>query len=122
MNLVVFVYVERGASSFSLPKQGTVLIGRGLEAEVFVASDDASRRHAQLQVEGLDVTLTDLGSRNGTFVNGERIQKPRRVHPGDQILVGDAILMLERESHSVPPLRDRPSERRRPTTRRSRPS
>ena len=103
--------------------RGTVLIGRGPEAEVFVGSDDASRKHAQLDVNGLEVTITDLGSRNGTFVNGERVEAPRRVFPGDQILVGDAVLMIEREAHSVPPLPERQSERlRRTSARRSRPS
>jgi DNA-binding winged helix-turn-helix (wHTH) protein len=52
--------------------------------------DDASvsRRHALLVWDGLDVVLTDLGSKNGTFVRGVRISEPVRLEDGDEIRIG----------------------------------
>lgn len=121
VTLVVFIYTERGATSVSLPQKGTVVIGRGPEAEVFIGSDEVSRRHAQFEVSGMDVILTDLGSRLGTYVNDRLLAGPLRVTPSDQIRVGDAVLMLERNVDSIPPRRAPSSERIRPTGRRSRP-
>ena len=56
-----------------LPAQRTVTIGRAPECEVLIADAACSRRHAQLHVDDGTVTLEDLGSHNGTRVNGERV-------------------------------------------------
>lgn len=71
---------------------GRVRIGRGDEAEIRVSSRDASRVHCEIEV-GPDgrVTVTDLGSRNGTDVNGERITGPRRLQPGDLVCVAGRV-------------------------------
>jgi len=93
--LVIIVTAERGPLAVNLPPSGTLIIGRGVDADVFVASDDASRRHAQLDVAGLEVTVRDLDSRNGTFVNGEKLAGPRLLRFGDEIRVAEARLVIK---------------------------
>jgi DNA-binding winged helix-turn-helix (wHTH) protein len=73
---------------------GENLLGRTHEALVWVEDPSVSRRHAILRVERDRVTVEDCGSRNGTFVDGERVDGPRRVGPGDKIWLGQACLQL----------------------------
>ena len=51
-----------------------------------------SRRHATLRVEGETAVVEDLGSRNGTFVNGERVDDARRLREGDSVQLGATVL------------------------------
>ena len=72
-------------------------IGRGDDNVVVLTGDDyASGRHARVE-SGLDGTwVVDLGSTNGTYVNGERLEGRRRLHEGDLVQVGDTELRFER--------------------------
>ncbi|GAA4346392.1 hypothetical protein GCM10023165_30990 [Variovorax defluvii] len=69
----------------ALDKETT--IGRASGADVVIDSDQVSRMHAQITVGPAFVTIKDLGSRNGTFVNGERIDSQVLAH-GDNIRIG----------------------------------
>ncbi len=71
-----------------------LLIGRQPGADLLLAEDLVSRRHAQLTYDGRDVILEDLGSTNGTLVNGERIGRVR-LEEGDRILVGETVFTIE---------------------------
>jgi DNA-binding winged helix-turn-helix (wHTH) protein len=73
---------------------GTHFIGRDPESAVWIDSAIVSRRHARLVVDELGLTLEDLGSHNGTFVNGERLEGARRLGHGDEIRIGSAHLIL----------------------------
>lgn len=53
-----------------------------------------SRHHAELRREGERWLLRDVGSRNGTRVNGMRVLEPMEVHPGDRVALGDARYRL----------------------------
>ncbi|MEL6189273.1 MAG: sigma 54-interacting transcriptional regulator, partial [Myxococcota bacterium] len=76
----------------------TVRFGRDeTHADVLIADDRASRRHATLAPSppfGVH-RLTDDGSKNGTFLNGKRLQGPERVRDGDVLRVGDALFVYE---------------------------
>ena len=74
--------LEIGDSSIAL-SQGENIIGREL-----LGTPDASRHHARIDVEGSQIAIEDLASKNGTFVNGERIQKRTPLRDGDQIVFG----------------------------------
>ncbi len=75
-----------------LPLRGTVVIGRAPECEIQLSDVASSRRHAALaSVDGV-VTVRDLGSQNGTLVNGERIHGPRVLVSGDAVAIGDTTL------------------------------
>ncbi len=64
-------------------------IGRAVENEIVVSSKRVSREHACVRREGWRAILADLGSANGTFLNGERLSEPMQLRDGDQIKVGD---------------------------------
>jgi pSer/pThr/pTyr-binding forkhead associated (FHA) protein len=67
------------------------LIGRSEECQLRPHSDLISRQHCQITIEGDKVTAADKGSRNGTFVNGERIPAPVQLKHGDKLGVGQLI-------------------------------
>src|SRR5262249_8709033 len=68
----------------SLPREGEVVLGRSRDCEVRLPDVDTSRRHAKIVCSGGRFVLHDLGSTNGTFVNGERIGE-RELAPGDRL-------------------------------------
>jgi pSer/pThr/pTyr-binding forkhead associated (FHA) protein len=91
---------------------GPVTVGRGRDADLVLADELVSRGHARVTPEGSGAVVEDLGSRNGTFVNGEAIHGPTRLQPGDQLQLGVTLVELrsarqiaERPSavHPVPP-------------------
>jgi DNA-binding NtrC family response regulator/pSer/pThr/pTyr-binding forkhead associated (FHA) protein len=90
--LLVF---ERGGSwVFELPRDGEIIIGRGDLAELRLNDNAVSRRHAVLQLRDGAVTLRDLGSHNGTFVNGVRLAAPQLLRSGDSLTVCATTLVL----------------------------
>jgi DNA-binding CsgD family transcriptional regulator len=57
-------------AAFALPlKRGSYIVGRGGACDIAILDDSVSRRHARLTVNGTEISITDLGSRNGTFVD-----------------------------------------------------
>ncbi len=64
------------------------LIGRGEECHLRPRSDAISRRHCVIAVNEGEVVLRDLGSKNGTYVNGQRVEGTCVLQPGDHLLVG----------------------------------
>jgi pSer/pThr/pTyr-binding forkhead associated (FHA) protein len=69
-----------------------LVVGRAGDADVILADPTVSRRHACVSPEGETAVVEDLGSSNGTFVNGERVGDPSRAAEGDEIQVGDSVL------------------------------
>jgi pSer/pThr/pTyr-binding forkhead associated (FHA) protein len=75
----------------------TLTIGRDGQNDIVLEGDDfASARHARIEPRRDGVWVTDAGSTNGTYVNGGRLAKPRRLAPGDVIRVGSTDLRYER--------------------------
>jgi hypothetical protein len=69
-------------------------LGRSRYCDVVVAHDTVSRRHAELWREGDRCFVSDLGSSNGTWVQGRRVDRVRRVRSGDQILLGGCLVVV----------------------------
>ena len=67
---------------------GAFVIGRGADCQLALDDAQVSRRHAVLRVDADGAVLEDLGSRNGVFLNGVRIEKSEPLHDGDQIRIG----------------------------------
>jgi two-component system, cell cycle response regulator len=72
---------------------GEVIIGRSVGAAVRLADDGVSRKHARLVVEQGNVRLEDLGSANGTLVNGTRVVDACALKDGDQIQIGSTTIL-----------------------------
>lgn len=70
---------------------GSTVIGRGDQANLRLPDVGISRRHARLDFDGAQVVLTDLGSTNGTMVNGQRVSAVA-LNPGDMIQIGTTTL------------------------------
>lgn len=87
---------ESAGVQFPLPADGTCIIGSNSKADITLSDDVVSRKHAKITVQGDTVSLEDLGSTNGTFVNGTKITKTS-VSTDDAILVGLTILNLVKE-------------------------
>jgi len=82
-----------GGREFRLKSRLTTA-GRSTSADVPLLSALASRRHATFTLTESGVTVSDHASRNGVFVNGERIAEPHPLHGGDLITIGDDTLTL----------------------------
>jgi hypothetical protein len=72
------------------------VIGRGSTAAIRLDDTGVSRQHAELRREGDDVVLVDLGSTNGSSVNGRLVERAR-LTPGDRIELGRSVLVYERD-------------------------
>ncbi|HEX9368883.1 MAG TPA: FHA domain-containing protein, partial [Vicinamibacterales bacterium] len=68
--------------------EGEQVIGRDADVGVCLDSPRVSRRHARLVVRGARATIEDLGSKNGTFIGGTRLEAARDLKPGDTIRIG----------------------------------
>lgn len=74
---------------------GPVEIGRQQGLGVTIESGEVSRRHARVYADEAGVHVRDLGSSNGTLVNGRKISAPTRLFPGDMIQIGSALIQVE---------------------------
>ena len=72
------------------------MLGRGDGADIHLEDAFASSRHARLVPEGDVIVLEDLGSTNGTYLNGEPLRGPQPLHVGDRIRIGDSEFEFER--------------------------
>jgi hypothetical protein len=71
-------------------------VGRGRNNDIAIPEDDyASSRHARFEPRRDGVYVEDIGSTNGTFVNGIRLTRDRRLIPGDVVRVGETDLRYE---------------------------
>ncbi len=95
--LVVIASPTLDAGETRVLDSAAVTVGRGSQNDLPLGDDDfASARHARVEPRRDGVWVEDAGSTNGTFVNGAKLSKPRRLAPGDVIRVGSTDLRYER--------------------------
>jgi DNA-binding NtrC family response regulator/pSer/pThr/pTyr-binding forkhead associated (FHA) protein len=94
--LVVYPDPERAERSrvVELPDGVEVTFGRSRGCTVYIDHDKVSRAHARVVRKGRSILVEDLGSRNGTRVNGDRIEAATRVSASDEIGVGPALAVV----------------------------
>jgi hypothetical protein len=76
--------------------EGETLVGRGDECGVRLHSSEVSRVHARVRITGSGVTIEDLGSKNGTWVNGERREGAVDLADGDELTIGTFRMLFRR--------------------------
>jgi hypothetical protein len=75
---------------------GGATLGRGEQCEIRLEDNFASTQHARLIPQGDAVVLEDLGSTNGTYLNGQALTGPQPLHDGDRVRIGDSEFTFER--------------------------
>ena len=74
---------------------GELLIGRTVDGEGRVDDEEVSRRHARVSADASgDLTVEDLGSANGTWVNEERVTGSQGLSEGDRVRIGNTTLLV----------------------------
>jgi len=86
-------WVMRGEHHLPL-RLGANVVGREPRVGLWLDSLSVSRRHARIDLANGVATLTDLGSKNGTFLNRERLRRPRKLVDGDEIRIGTVTLVF----------------------------
>ena len=82
--------------------EGVTIMGRAMDATIRVDSGGVSRHHARITVAGDRALLEDLGSKNGTFLSGQRVEAALLLHDGDQIRLGPVALTFRVSSETRP--------------------
>jgi len=88
-----FISGKYQGGEYPLPDEGELLVGRANELDLVLAEDMVSRKHARIFVSEAALSIADLGSTNGTFVNGEKIKRAD-LKRGDRVLIGTSILKV----------------------------
>jgi adenylate cyclase len=91
--------IERGATAEQtreVPlKQGEFLIGRAPDCDLRLPVSAISRHHCIIRLTANEATLVDLGSSNGTYLNGQRVRSQAVLHSGDDIRVGTCHFLVD---------------------------
>ena len=75
-------------------RKQTTLIGRHIACDLIVDDAQVSRRHCQISWDGVYCTVEDLGSTNGTFINGQPLTAAYALRPGDKVQVANVIFQF----------------------------
>src|SRR5437867_2685995 len=90
-----------GVHSFDLREGTPLVVGRAPTSDIPIIDPTISRRHAEMQANGDAVQVRDLGSSNGTFVNGAKVETAS-VGSGDTVTFGKVAFRLQQISASAP--------------------
>ena len=94
-HLTVYVPGARPIQYDLKGSEGIFVLGRLEECEIRVTVQKASRKHAQIEIENGQYCLRDLGSTNGTLINGRKVAESAALKDGDKITIGAALLYFE---------------------------
>ena len=94
------VDVEKGSRAIRglhLDVLGPVVVGRSPSSDIVIDEPYVSATHARFTIQGPALVLEDLGSTNGTMVNGHVIDQPVTLRDGDEVQVGDTVMRVSRQ-------------------------
>ena len=94
MNVSLVMFKEDGEQKEFPIAPGKTIVGRREECDLRIPLAEISRKHALLIVEGNVVTVRDLGSANGTYINNRRITE-QELSPGDHIVIGPVVFTVQ---------------------------
>ncbi len=116
MDVNLILFKKNGSQkSFPLPSNLTV-IGRRRDCDLVVPLMKVSRRHCQLDLSENELKIRDLGSRNGTFLNGQRVNGDATAKPGDYLQIGPLVFQLQIDGNPPqaappPPTKPKPTDK-----------
>jgi DNA-binding NtrC family response regulator len=90
----LLVIEQDSSSEITVAEASVVVVGRAEDAEVQLDDTLASRRHAQIAMKGGELTICDLGSHNGTRLNGRTIKGTRVLATGDVVTIGQTLIVV----------------------------
>lgn len=99
------VRIRAGRRDFDL-LEGENIVGRDSDALIRLNAPGISRKHARIVVAGETVTIQDLGSKNGTYVQGSRVDGVRELRDGDEIRVSRELLVVVKTPPSASTMTD----------------
>ncbi len=99
-----FISGKYQGGEFPLEEAHEIVIGRSSDLDMVLVEEMVSRKHARIAMEGGEISIEDLGSTNGTFVNGEKIRRAT-LKEGDRVLIGTSILKVVATTGSAPGMR-----------------
>jgi pSer/pThr/pTyr-binding forkhead associated (FHA) protein len=88
-----FISGKYQGGEFPIVQDKQIVVGRSSDLDMVLVEDMVSRKHARITMQDAEIWIEDLGSTNGTFVNGEKIKRAR-LKEGDRVLIGTSILKL----------------------------
>jgi pSer/pThr/pTyr-binding forkhead associated (FHA) protein len=97
-----FISGKYQGGEFPIVPEKQIVVGRSSDLDMVLVEDMVSRKHARIAMQQDQIWIEDLGSTNGTFVNGEKIKRAR-LKEGDRVLIGTSILkVIAGEGTAVP--------------------
>jgi len=88
-----FISGKYQGGEFPIVNDKPIIVGRSSDLDMVLVEDMVSRKHARITMQTDQIWIEDLGSTNGTFVNGEKIKRAR-LKEGDRVLIGTSILKV----------------------------
>src|SRR5262249_52310627 len=88
-----FISGKYQGGEFPIVPEKQIVVGRSSALDMVLVEDMVSRKHARIAMQQDQIWIEDLGSTNGTFVNGEKIKRAR-LKEGDRVLIGTSILKV----------------------------
>ncbi len=96
-----FISGKYQGGEFPLEEGKEIVVGRSSDLDMVLVEEMVSRRHARILMKEGAITIQDLGSTNGTFVNGEKIRRAN-LREGDRVLIGTSILKVVTVNPKLP--------------------
>lgn len=93
VNVSLVLIQNDGTIKEAVVKPGSTVIGRQTGCHLRIPASDVSRQHCEVLLKGEQISLRDLGSANGTYVNNERVEQAE-LHAGDMLTVGSVNLLV----------------------------
>ncbi len=102
---MAYLIVETGGGQKRVAIAGSVTLGRQSGCTVPLDDSKLSREHTRVYYDGRCYRVEDQNSRNGTYLNGQRVSEPKMLKPGDQIKIGDTLILfqLDAQDQNLPP-------------------
>lgn len=88
-----FISGKYQGGEFPIYPDKPIVVGRSSDLDMVLVEDMVSRKHARIAIAPDGITIEDMGSTNGTFVNGEKVKKAK-LKEGDRVLIGTSILKV----------------------------